>query len=218
MESNVKFGHENHIGPNCIIIGNVTIGTRNKLHSNVIIGTAAEHRDYGNKPRGEIHIGDNNIFHDRVIIHSPCITNFTKIGSECMVMSGVNIAHDNTIEDQVTLSSGVILAGCVTIHKGSNLGMGTTVHQSITIGEGVMTGMGTVVNRNIPPFLKVAGNPVRILGVNEIGMKRSGFNDFDIESVKGYYNHNLKLKNASYTIRKIIQFETDHPDYLTVWK
>ena len=38
-----------------------------------------------------------------------------------------------------------------------------------------MIGMGTVVNRDVPPFVMAVGNPVRIVGLNHVGLERSGF-------------------------------------------
>jgi UDP-N-acetylglucosamine acyltransferase len=39
----------------------------------------------------------------------------------------------------------------------------------------------------VPPFLKVAGNPVEVAGINSIGLKRHGFSEPDILNLKKAY-------------------------------
>ena len=39
----------------------------------------------------------------------------------------------------------------------------------------------------MPPFIKVAGNPVEVAGVNSIGLKRNGFTDEDLRNLKKAY-------------------------------
>jgi len=47
-------------------------------------------------------------------------------------------------------------------------------HQKTTIGAYAMIGMGSVVVRDVPVGVKVVGNPARMIGMNEVGLERSG--------------------------------------------
>ena len=52
----------------------------------------------------------------------------------------------------------------------------TGVHQFCRIGRYAFTGGFTVVTQDVPPFCKVAGmRPVRIFGLNSVGLRRRGF-------------------------------------------
>jgi UDP-N-acetylglucosamine acyltransferase len=39
----------------------------------------------------------------------------------------------------------------------------------------------------VPPFVKVAGNPVAVAGINAVGLKRRGFADDEITNIRDAY-------------------------------
>ena len=111
----------------------------------------------------------------------------TRVGSDCFVMNKVYVGHDGDIGDGVTMASSVTLGGHVTVGDRANLGLGAIVHQRRVIGPGVMLGMGSVVSRDVPPFAKAFGNPVRVKGVNSVGMTRQGIDAAVTESLAEHY-------------------------------
>jgi acetyltransferase-like isoleucine patch superfamily enzyme len=50
----------------------------------------------------------------------------------------------------------------IRVEKGVSIGINATILPGIIIGEGAVIGAGSVVTRNVPPFVKVMGNPARI--------------------------------------------------------
>ena len=102
-------------------------------------------------------------------------------------MNKVYVGHDGDIGDGVTMASSVTLGGHVSVGDKANLGLGAIVHQRRVIGPGVMLGMGAVVTRDVPPFAKAFGNPVRVQGVNTVGMTRQGLDLADAESLAEHY-------------------------------
>jgi UDP-N-acetylglucosamine acyltransferase len=50
-----------------------------------------------------------------------------------------------------------------------------------------MVGMGTAVTKDIPPFSKAYGSPVRLHGVNAVGMTRSGIAESAVDVLKDAY-------------------------------
>ena len=47
-----------------------------------------------------------------------------------------------------------------------------------------MVGMSSVVTKDLEPFRKWVGNPVRFLGVNHVGLTRNGIAAGDIEAIE----------------------------------
>jgi UDP-N-acetylglucosamine acyltransferase len=43
------------------------------------------------------------------------------------------------------------------------------------------------VSKDIPPFLKAVGNPVRLYGLNGVGLQRNGFADDVVRELKRAY-------------------------------
>ncbi len=49
------------------------------------------------------------------------------------------------------------------------------MHQFVRIGRHAIVGGGLRVAKDIPPYMKAAGNPLRIVGLNSLGLERHRF-------------------------------------------
>lgn len=159
------------------------IGTNNVIGPYVCIGTDAQH--IREPSTGKVKIGNNNIFREYSTVHLPTrFTNLTSIGNDCYFMALSHIAHDCTIEDKVVFSNNVTLGGHTYIMRGSQFGFNAIIHQYQVIGSYCMLGMGTIVpkNRNITSGTKWVGNPAKLMGKNEVGLKRNGLDVSDMVS------------------------------------
>jgi UDP-N-acetylglucosamine acyltransferase len=90
-------------------------------------------------------------------------------------MAYVHIAHDCTIGDRVILANAVNMAGHVEIGSDVTIGGVVPVHQFVRIGDHAMIGGGYRVSKDIPPFVLAGGTPLRVLALNQIGLRRKGF-------------------------------------------
>jgi UDP-N-acetylglucosamine acyltransferase len=43
------------------------------------------------------------------------------------------------------------------------------------------------VAKDVPPFIKAVGNPVKLYGLNSVGLQRSGFSDEVVRELKRAY-------------------------------
>jgi UDP-N-acetylglucosamine acyltransferase len=187
--NDVVLGFGNVIGPFVVITGDVKIGDNNYIGTGSIIGAFPEYSslDHLNQQldselKGVI-LGDDIVIREYVQIHQGA-KRPTHIGSNSFIMNQTYIAHDCEIGEGVTLASSVLLAGTVSLGTKANLGMGAKVHQGLSIGQLTMVGMGAVITQDIPDFVKAYGVPAREKGINEVGMKRAGFTEADIEEAK----------------------------------
>jgi len=183
----VVIGDGNIIGPYAVIAGRVAIGSGNYIGAHAVIGGHAQHStgkpELKGDPSGSIDIGDRNVIREFATINHP-VEERTMVENDCYIMAYANVSHDSIVRTGAILSSGCLLGGFSDIGERANLGYGVLVHQFSTIGAFAMVGMGTAVIRDIPPFLKVVGNPVRLIGINDVGMSRSGFDEAAVAHVR----------------------------------
>jgi UDP-N-acetylglucosamine acyltransferase len=195
IESTVKVGTGNYIGPYCHITGNTVIGDNNRFESYCSIGAPAEHKDYFYDKNGKLYIGNNNVIREFVTIHSGT-TRPTQIEDNIIILNHSHIAHDVYIEKNVTISAGVTFAGHCYVMEGANVALGSLIHQFQVIGAYSMTGMGCVVTKTTPiePAGIYIGAPARFLKKNKVGLERNNITDHDINALMDKYN---ELRNAN---------------------
>jgi len=198
VSKDVQLGDGVTIGPNCVIEGTVSIGAGTVVDANVVIYKNVKIGEnnhlfancvIGGKPQilgldpdaeiGGLLIGDRNVFREQVTIHpSANQGEFTKVGNDNLLMVGVHIGHDCTLEDKIVMSNYVQIGGHCKIETGGWFSGLVGLHQFVTIGKWSYAAGLAGINRDIPPFLIVSGHyPPRIRGVNKRGMKRAGLSE-----------------------------------------
>jgi UDP-N-acetylglucosamine acyltransferase len=171
----VVLGDGCEVGSNVLLDGWTRIGRNNVFFHGASIGTVPQDLKYKGD-ESYVEIGDGNTFREFITVNSG--TNegeSTIIGSGCLLMAYVHIAHNCIIGNNVILANAVNLAGHVTIDDYATVGGVTPVHQFVRIGKYAFVGGGSRIEQDIPPFIKVAGNPVRVYGINSLGLERHGF-------------------------------------------
>lgn len=190
IDSGVRLGSGNTVGPYCVITGAVAIGDGNWFGPHCVIGTPAMFSTRKFELNGQgtsgITIGSRNVIREYTNVNQPS-RDVTAIEDDCYIMAYNYISHDTVIRSKAVMANNCQLAGFTEIGFGVNLGLSVAVHQFSTIGAFAMVGMGSVVGKDVPPFSKVVGNPLTLLGVNEIGMERNGFDQAYVNEVKSAY-------------------------------
>jgi UDP-N-acetylglucosamine acyltransferase len=171
----VVLGNECVVGVNVLIEGRTKIGRKNTFFHGASIGSIPQDLKYTGDETF-VEIGNNNIFREFVTVNSA--TNDlekTVIGSDCLFMAYSHVAHNCVIGNEVILANSVNLAGHVIIDDYATIGGVTPVHQFVRIGKFAFVGGGSRIERDIPPFIKVAGSPPKLYGINWVGLERRGF-------------------------------------------
>jgi UDP-N-acetylglucosamine acyltransferase len=187
------------------VIGkNVRAGENNLFFANCVIGGSPQ--ILGLSPDAEIGgllIGDGNTFREQVTIHPSAEKGkFTQIGSDNLLMVGVHIGHDCTLEDKIVMSNYVQISGHCKIETGAWFSGLAASHQFVTIGKWSYAAGLAGINRDIPPFLIVSGHyPPTIRGVNKRGMDRAGLSEEQQDKIfeayrRLYRNDDTLLENA----------------------
>ena len=124
----------------------------------------------------------------------------TRVGDDNWIMAYVHFAHDCQIGSHAIFANACELAGHVHVGDWAILGATTLVHQFVHIGAHSFTGMGTYLDRDLPPYVKAAGNMAKPFGINSRGLRRRGFSDASVNAVKrayrSLYRSGLTLEEA----------------------
>lgn len=217
----VEVGEGTVIGPFAVILGPCTIGADCWIGPSTVIGTTAEHVDemivqrageadphtgatptdadvwFGAHGAGVV-IGDRTIVREGASIHSGT-TGPTLVGSDVFMMNKSHVAHDNVIGDRARLAPRATLGGHVVIGPDANIGMASAVHQRRRVGAGAMVGMQAAVVHDVLPYQLVKGVPARPGGLNEVGLRRAGFTDDDIDGLARWYRGETPHPPAAFT-------------------
>ena len=199
IASDVEIGAYAIIGDNCTVGSGCVISPRATLEQNVTLGLNVKvgvGTILGGLPQdlkfaGEettVEIGDGTIIREYTTINRGTAHSFkTTVGRNCMLMSYVHLGHDCHVGNNVILSNMAQLAGHVTIEDKAIVSGLSAVHQFVRIGRHSFIGGCSRVSKDIPPFLKAVGNPVRLYGLNTVGLQRSGMDEATILELKRAY-------------------------------
>lgn len=168
IHPSVTMGAGNHIGPFCVIAGNVHIGNSNRFEAYCSIGTPPEHRQFWDcQTDFGVNIGSGCIFREFITINAGTERN-TKLLDNVIMLRGSHVGHDAVIGDRVNLSCNALIGGHTVIENDANIGLGAIIHQRQVIAEGCMIGMGGVVTKGLKtrPYYTYVGNPAREMGEN----------------------------------------------------
>ncbi|MCP4712367.1 MAG: acyl-ACP--UDP-N-acetylglucosamine O-acyltransferase [Planctomycetes bacterium] len=185
---NVEIGDNCELINNVSVEGNTRIGANNIFYQNVVIGAAPQDLKYNGGPTETI-IGSNNVFRENCTVHRGTELGLGKtvIGNDNLFMVGVHIAHDCILEDGILMANQTMLAGHVKIEESAVIMALIGIHHFVTVGKYSYIGGMTPVHRDVPPFMKFAGDPNVVRGVNEEGLKRRQFSDEDVSQLKQAY-------------------------------
>ena len=194
----VEIGDNTWIGPNVVIMNGARIGANCKIFPGAIISADSQDLKYNGEYATTI-IGDNTTIREYVTIHKGTSDkNTTKIGSNCLLMSYVHIAHDCEVGNNVIIANLVQIAGHVQIGDWVIIEGTAAVQQFVNIGEHAFIAGGSLVRKNVPPYVKAAREPLSYVGVNTIGLRRRGYNDQQIINIEDIYRV-IYVQNSNIT-------------------
>ncbi len=183
----VQVGDGTHVGSHTLLTGHTTIGRECRIHHGAVLGSPPQDLKF----RGEksfLEIGDHTEVREYVTANVASEEGATtRVGARCLLMAYAHIAHNCELGDQVIVANAVQFAGYVTVDDWAIVGGGTVVHQFVRIGRHCMIGGGSRISQDVAPFVKLAGSPPRLAGVNRIGLERRRFASATIDALERAY-------------------------------
>ncbi len=172
---NVRIGDRTRVGSHTLLAGWTRIGSDCDLHHGAVLGSPPQDLKYAGEP-SYLEVGDHTVVREYATLNlatEPGAS--TRVGRHCMLMAYSHVAHNCQIGDHVIVANAVQMAGYVTLEDWAIVGGGTVIHQFVRVGRHSMIGGGSRIPQDVAPFVKLAGSPPRLAGINVVGLERRGF-------------------------------------------
>ena len=207
---NVRIGSGTMIAPHVHIMRDTTLGEGCSIHHGAALGGDPQDLKYGGETT-ELIVGDRTVVREFVTLNRGTHANGrTVIGSDCLIMAYTHVAHDCIVGDKVVLANAVNMGGHVTIEDHVIVGGMTAVHQFARIGRHAFVGGMSAVLKDVAPYVKAAENPIKLFGINSVGLQRRGFSDETRLAIKRAFR--LLFRSSLNVSQALEQARAELPD------
>lgn len=183
----VEIGDGCWIGPNAVIMDGARIGKNCRIFPGAVVSAVPQDLKFA----GEIttaEIGDNTTLRECVTVNRGTNAKMkTIIGSNCLLMAYVHVAHDCILGNNIIIANSVNLAGEVEVGNFVGIGGVAAVRQFVRIGEHAFISGYSQVRKDVPPFVRAAREPLSYVGINSVGLRRKNFTNETIYSIQEMY-------------------------------
>jgi UDP-N-acetylglucosamine acyltransferase len=187
VEEGVELGDFCTLASGAIVKAGVTAGCHNEFGEHVVIGGAPQHVARPDAI-GRVTIGDHNVFREHVTIHRAMKPDgLTRVGNSNYVMAGAHFGHDATVGNHCIFANAALLGGHVTVEDRAFVSGAVAVHQFCRVGRLAMVGGHARVVQDVPPYMLLDGQSGCIVGLNIVGLRRSGHSAEAIAELKSAY-------------------------------
>jgi UDP-N-acetylglucosamine acyltransferase len=198
IDENVEIGDGTWIAPNVTIFSGARIGKNCRIFPGAVISAIPQDLKF-NGEETTTEIGDNTTIRECVTINRGTTDkNKTAVGSNCLLMAYVHVAHDCIIGNNVIIANSVNIAGHVEIEDWTILEGLVAIQQFVKIGAHAFITGGSLVRKNVPPFTKAAREPLQYVGINSVGLRRRGFTNESVLEIEDIYR-TLYIKGHNVT-------------------
>lgn len=171
---NVVVGADTIIGPHAYIEKDTRIGRDCFIAKGAVLGTDPQDLKYEGEDTLLI-VGDGTTIREFATLNRGTrASGSTEVGSGCLLMAYSHISHDSRIGDHVIISNSVQMGGHVVIEDSATIGGLVAIHQFVRIGTHAFIGGASRVPKDVPPYVTAAGSPLKLYGLNTVGLERRG--------------------------------------------
>ncbi len=183
----VTVGAGTTIGPHVLIERDTVVGNACQISMGAVLGTDPQDLKF----KGEhttLHVGDRTVIREYATLNrGTAASGKTVVGSHCLLMAYVHVAHDCEIGNHVILANAVNMSGHVVIEDWAIVGGLSPIHQFVRIGAHAFVGGASRIAQDVPPYVRVAGSPPKLYGLNSVGLDRRGLSDEVRRALKAAY-------------------------------
>lgn len=193
----VEIGDNVYIHPNAVIYPDTIIGEGCKIFPGAVIGIVSQDLKYKGEKSNTV-IGKNTVIREYATIHKGTADRMTtKVGDNCLIMAYTHLGHDCLVGNNVIIANNGSLAGHITIEDYAIIEGVVAAQQFVNIGAHSFIAGASLVRKSVPPYIRVAREPLQFIGVNTVGLARRGFDKETIKQIEDIYRiifvrgHNL---------------------------
>jgi UDP-N-acetylglucosamine acyltransferase len=207
IQGKVVVGPDTEIGSHVVIKEHTTIGARCRIFQFAALGEIPQDLKFAGEV-SQLIIGDDNTIREFATMHRGTAGGggVTRVGNGNLFMAYSHVAHDCLIGNRVVMSNAATLAGHITVEDKAILGGFVAVHQFSRIGCHAFIGGASAVPRDVPPYTMAVGNRAKLVGLNLVGLKRSGMSDATLQALRQAYellfHSELNTKEAVARVRQ----------------
>lgn len=189
IHDDVTVGDECHIMSNAILMEGTIIGKGCQIFPGAVLGGIPQDLKFVGE-KTTVEVGDYTTIRECVTINRGTQDKWkTVVGSNCLLMAYVHIAHDCVLGDHVILANSVQLAGHVEVGDYAIIGGLSAAPQFTRIGAHTYIAGQTAIVKDVPPFIKAGRTPLSFAGINSVGLQRRGFSNDTINHILDVYRH-----------------------------
>lgn len=187
IEDNTEIGDGCWIGPRALISSGARLGNQVQVFHCASVSCLPQDLKFAGEST-TLEVGDRTVIREYATLSRGTEeAGATRIGSDCLLMAYVHVAHDCQIGDRVILANSVQLAGHVKVGYHVTIGGMVPVHQFVHIGDHAFIAGNVGVTKDVPPFILANDTPLRYTGLNAVGLRRRGFDSERIMAIKRHY-------------------------------
>jgi UDP-N-acetylglucosamine acyltransferase len=174
IANHTRIGAGTWIGPHAVIEEWTTLGRDCRVHPCAVLGGVPQDRHFQGE-RSYLRIGDRVTAREYVSVSRATGEDAeTVIGDDTQMLAYSHAGHNCRIGIGVIITNFTQLSGHVTVEDRVVFSGMAGVIQFARIGTMAMvTGM-TRILKDVPPYMLVEGDPLRIVTINRVGLKRAG--------------------------------------------
>ena len=163
--ANVSIGPFSIIGPevtlgagvdvksHAVVTGRTTVGDETVIFPGAVIGEIPQDLKFKGEET-ELVVGKRNRIREGVTMNTGTEGGggITKVGDDCLFMTGAHVAHDAIVGDRVIVANQSAIAGHCVIEDDVIIGGLSGIHQWVRIGRGAIIGAVTMVTNDVIPY------------------------------------------------------------------
>ena len=181
------------VGEGCVLEARVSVksgtilGPGNHVFEGAVLGGIPQHLR-APEELGRLVVGAGNTIRENVTVHRGLhVGADTVIGDQNLLMVGCHVAHDCHLGSNIIIANSANLAGHVVVEDRAYLSGAVGIHQFCRIGRLAMVGGHARIVKDVPPFVTIDGGSGYVVGLNLVGLKRSGLTSSDLAQLKAAY-------------------------------
>ncbi len=210
IADHTRIGAGTWIGPHAVIEEWTTIGRDCRVHPGAVLGGVPQDRHFKGE-RSYLRIGDRVTMREYVSVSRATGEDAaTVVGDDTQFLAYSHAGHNCQIGKGVIITNATQLSGHVVVEDRVVFSGMAGVIQFARIGTLAMVTGLTRILKDVPPYMLVEGDPLRVVTINRVGLKRAGVPP-EVQ-LKLRRAHRLLVRSGLDVSRALDQIERDLAD------